>query len=66
MIADEKVFDLIPLKKEIKAEVSGLLYCRRKRNPRFPSDTGSQKRKVSLQKFKKDKNCQINAVRHIN
>ena len=24
MIADEKVFDLIPLKKEIKAEVSGL------------------------------------------
>lgn len=54
VIADEKVFDLIPLKKEIKTRSKRSLYCRRKRNPRFPSDTGSQK-KGFFAKFKKDK-----------
>ena len=41
------------------------LYCRRKRNPRFPSDTGSQKERF-LCKIQERQNCQINAVRHIN
>ena len=65
MIADEKVFDLIPLKKEIKSRSKRSLYCRRKRNPRFPSDTGSQKERF-LCKIQERQNCQINAVRHIN
>lgn len=53
MIADEKVFDLIPLKKEIKAEVSGL-YIVGVKESAVPSDTGSQK-KGFFAKFKKDK-----------
>ena len=65
MIADEKVFDLIPLKKEIKAEVSGL-YIVGVKGTVFTTKTGEKGIRGSLQtpapkkkgffaKFKKDK-----------
>lgn len=54
MIADEKVFDLIPLKKEIKAEVSGL-YIVGVKESAVPFRHRRPKRKVSLQNSRKTK-----------
>ena len=54
MIADEKVFDLIPLKKEIKAEVSGL-YIVGVKGIRGSLQTPAPKKKGCFAKFKKDK-----------
>ena len=54
MIADEKVFDLIPLKKEIKAEVSGL-YIVGVKGIRGSLQTPAPKKKGFFAKFKKDK-----------
>lgn len=54
MIADEKVFDLIPLKKEIKAEVSGL-YIVGVKGIRGSLQTPAPKKKVSLQNSRKTK-----------
>ena len=51
-IADEKVFDLIPLKKEIKAEISGL-YIVGVRAIRGHLETPPQKKKGFFKKFKK-------------
>ena len=65
MIADEKVFDLIPLKKEIKAEVSGL-YIVGVKGIRGSLQTPAPKKKGLLCKIQERQNCQINAVRHIN
>ena len=53
-IADEKVFDLIPLKKEIKAEVSGL-YIVGVKGIRGSLQTPAPKKKGFFAKFKKDK-----------
>ena len=54
MNADEKVFDLIPLKKEIKAEVSGL-YIVGVKGIRGSLQTPAPKKKGFFAKFKKDK-----------
>lgn len=54
MIADEKVFDLIPLKKEIKAEVSGL-YIVGVKESAVPFRHRLPKKKGFFAKFKKDK-----------
>ena len=54
MIADEKVFELIPLKKEIKAEVSGL-YIVGVKGIRGSLQTPAPKKKGFFAKFKKDK-----------
>lgn len=55
LIADEKIFDLIPVKKEIKAEVSGL-YIVGVRGIRGSLETPSKKKKKGFFKrlFKKD------------
>ena len=50
----EKVFDLIPLKKEIKAEVSGL-YIVGVKGIRGSLQTPAPKKKGFFAKFKKDK-----------
>ena len=52
LIADEKVFDLIPVKKEIKAEVSGL-YIVGVRGIRGSLETPPQKKKGFFARFKK-------------
>ena len=53
-IADEKIFDLIPVKKEVKAEVSGL-YITGVRGIRGPLATPPAKKKGFFSKlFKKD------------
>ena len=54
LIADEKVFDLIPLKKEIKAEVSGL-YIVGVKGIRGALQTPEPKKKGFFARFKKDK-----------
>lgn len=53
LIADEKVYDLIPVKKEIKAEVSGL-YIVGVRGIRGSLEA-PQKKKGFFSRFKKDK-----------
>ena len=63
MIADEKVFDLIPLKKEIKAEVSGL-YIVGVKGIRGSLQTPAPKKKGFFAKFRKDKRS-VNRVIHI-
>lgn len=55
LIADEKVFDLIPVKKEVKAEVSGL-YIVGVRGIRGPLETPQKKQGFFKRHFgKKDK-----------
>ena len=54
MIADEKVFDLIPVKKEIKAEVSGL-YIVGVKGIRGSLEAPATKKKGFFARFKKDK-----------
>ena len=54
LIADEKVFDLIPVKKEIKAEVSGL-YIVGVKGIRGSLETKPAKKKGFFARFKKDK-----------
>ncbi len=54
LIADEKVFDLIPVKKEIKAEVSGL-YIVGVRGIRGPLETPQKKQSFFKRIFKKNK-----------
>ena len=52
LIADEKIFDLIPVKKEIKAEVSGL-YIVGVRGIRGSLEKPAPKKKGLLARFKK-------------
>ena len=52
LIADEKVFDLIPVKKEIKAEVSGL-YIVGVNGIRGSLETPQKKKKGFLARFRK-------------
>ena len=52
LIADEKVFDLIPVKKEIKAEVSGL-YIVGVKGIRGNLDAPVKKKKGFFARFKK-------------
>lgn len=52
LIADEKVYDLIPVKKEIKAEVSGL-YIVGVKGIRGSLEAPPQKKKGLLGRFKK-------------
>ena len=54
LIADEKVFDLIPVKKEIKAEVSGL-YIVGVKGIRGSLEAPAPKKKGFFARFKKDK-----------
>lgn len=54
LIADEKVFDLIPVKKEIKAEVSGL-YIVGVRGIRGSLETPQKKQSFFKRIFKKNK-----------
>ncbi len=54
LIADEKVFDLIPVKKEIKAEVSGL-YIVGVRGIRGKLETPEKKKGFFKRIFKKNK-----------
>ena len=54
LIADEKVFDLIPVKKEIKAEVSGL-YIVGVKGIRGSLETKPAKKKGFFARFKKEK-----------
>lgn len=53
LIADEKVYDLIPVKKEVKAEVSGL-YIVGVRGVRGPLEKPAQKKGFFKKLFKKD------------
>lgn len=52
LIADEKVFDLIPVKKEIKAEVSGL-YIVGVKGIRGSLEVPQKKKKGFLARFRK-------------
>ena len=54
MIADEKVFELISVKKEIKAEVSGL-YIVGVKGIRGSLEAPATKKKGFFARFKKDK-----------
>ena len=54
LIADEKVFELIPVKKEIKAEVSGL-YIVGVKGIRGSLETPAPKKKGLFARFKKNK-----------
>lgn len=54
LIADEKIFDLIPVKKEIKAEVSGL-YIVGVRGIRGKLETPEKKQSFFKRIFKKNK-----------
>ncbi|MCF0133029.1 MAG: hypothetical protein HUJ72_04110 [Blautia sp.] len=54
MIADEKVFDLIPVKKEIKAEVSGL-YIVGVRGIRGSLEKPAEKKKGLFARFRRKK-----------
>lgn len=54
LIADEKVFELIPVKKEIKAEVSGL-YIVGVKGIRGSLETPAPKKKGFFARFKKNK-----------
>lgn len=54
LIADEKVFELIPVKKEIKAEVSGL-YIVGVKGIRGSLETPAPKKKGLFGRFKKNK-----------
>lgn len=53
MIADEKVFDLIPVKKDIKAEISGL-YIVGVKGIRGSLATPAPKKKGFFARFKKN------------
>lgn len=53
LIADEKVYDLIPVKKEVKAEVSGL-YIVGVRGVRTSLETPAKKKGFFKRLFKKD------------
>ena len=55
LIADEKIFDLIPVKKEIKAEVSGLYIVGVKGIRGSLEAPASNKKKGFFARFKKDK-----------
>ena len=58
MVADEKIFDLIPLKKEVKATISGI-YITDVRGVRGPLEQPKQKekffRRIKNKIAKKDK-----------
>ena len=54
LIADEKIYDLIPVKKEIKAEVSGL-YIVGVKGIRGSLEKPAPKKKGFLARFKKNK-----------
>lgn len=51
LVCDEKIFDLIPVKKEVKAEVSGI-YITGVRGVRAPLET-TEKKKGFFARFKK-------------
>lgn len=59
LIADEKVFELIPVKKEIKAEVSGL-YIVGVKGIRGSLETPVKKKKGFFARFKKNKDTKEN------
>lgn len=59
LIADEKVFELIPVKKEIKAEVSGL-YIVGVKGIRGSLETPAPKKKGLFARFKKNKDNKDN------
>lgn len=54
LVADAKIFDLIPVKKEVKATVSGI-YITEVRGVRGPLETPAPKKKGFFARFKKDK-----------
>lgn len=54
LIADEKIFDLIPVRKEIKAEISGL-YIVGVKGIRGNLETPVKKKKGLFSRFKKEK-----------
>ena len=58
LIADEKVFDLIPVKKEIKAEVSGL-YIVGVKGIHGTLEAPVKKKKGFFARFKKDKALEV-------
>lgn len=58
LIADEKVFDLIPVKKEIKAEVSGL-YIVGVKGIHGTLESPVKKKKGFFSRFKKDKTPEV-------
>lgn len=54
LVADAKIFDLIPVKKEVKATVSGI-YITEVRGVRGPLEAPAPKKKGFFARFKKDK-----------
>lgn len=54
LVADAKIFDLIPVKKEVKATVSGI-YITEVRGVRGPLETPPKKKKGLFARFRKDK-----------
>ena len=63
LIADEKVFDLIPVKKEIKAEVSGL-YIVGVRGIRGPLETPQKKQNFFKRIFEKNRPQNTNTAKN--
>lgn len=51
LIADEKIFDNIPVKKEIKVEISGIYITRIVRGPHGKIDTSASKKKSKFKQF---------------
>lgn len=54
LVCDEKIFDSIPVKKEVKADVSGI-YIVGVRGLRGPLETPPKKKKGFFARFKKEK-----------
>ncbi len=61
LVADAKIFELIPVKKEVKATVSGI-YITEVRGVRGPLETPAPKKKGIFARFKKDKKEEKNTA----
>ncbi|MGI6018224.1 MAG: hypothetical protein ACOX8M_05400 [Marvinbryantia sp.] len=61
LVADAKIFDQIPVKKEVKATVSGI-YITAVKGVRGPLETAAPKKKGLFARFKKDKQSNKEAV----
>ncbi len=61
LVADAKIFDQIPVKKEVKATVSGI-YITAVKGVRGPLETPAPKKKGFFARFKKDKSANKEAA----
>lgn len=61
LVADGKVFDLIPVKREVKATVSGI-YITDVKGVRGPLEQAAPKKKGFFSRFRKNKNAKTEAA----